>query len=74
MMLHAWNGYVKHGWGANEHRSISLRPHSGSVFGSASLGASIVDSLDTLYIMELDEEYKKARDWVAQHLNFEVVS
>ncbi|KAK3691350.1 hypothetical protein RRG08_036154 [Elysia crispata] len=74
MMLHAWNGYVKHGWGANEHRSISLRPHSGSVFGSASLGASIVDSLDTLYIMELDEEYKKARDWVAQHLNFEVSS
>ncbi|GFN80846.1 alpha-1,2-mannosidase [Plakobranchus ocellatus] len=73
MMLHAWHGYEKHGWGANEHRPISLRPHTGSIFGAVSLGASIVDALDTLYIMELDVEYKKARDWVAQNLNFDVV-
>ncbi|CAG5136271.1 unnamed protein product [Candidula unifasciata] len=72
MMLHAWHGYVQYGWGANEHRPISKQAHSGSVFGAGSLGATIVDAVDTLYIMELDDEYQKARDWIAQSLNFEI--
>ncbi|KAH9488780.1 hypothetical protein Btru_059411 [Bulinus truncatus] len=71
MMSHAWNGYVKYGWGANEHRPISLKPHSGSIFGSGELGATIVDAVDTLYIMELDEDYNKARTWIALSLNFD---
>lgn len=29
------------------------------------IGLSIVDALDTLHIMGLQEEFKKARDWVA---------
>ncbi|CAL1528924.1 unnamed protein product [Lymnaea stagnalis] len=74
MMLHAWKGYEKYGWGSNEHRPISKRPHTGSIFGAGELGATIVDAVDTLYIMELDEEYKKARDWIALSLNFDVSS
>jgi len=35
------------------------------------LGATLVDSLDTLYIMGLKEEFKKARDWVAESLDFD---
>lgn len=73
MMQHAWQGYEKYGWGANEHRPISKTAHSGSIFGAASFGATIVDAIDTLYIMEMDEEYKKARDWIAQNLNFDQV-
>ncbi|KAI8792114.1 mannosyl-oligosaccharide 1,2-alpha-mannosidase IA isoform X2 [Biomphalaria glabrata] len=72
MMSHAWHGYEKYGWGANEHRPISLKAHSGSIFGAGELGATIVDAIDTLYIMELDEEFKKARDWVALNLNFDM--
>ena len=73
-MKHAWDTYVEYGWGSNEHKPISRRAHSSSIFGSAKMGATIVDALDTLYIMGLDEEYKKARDWIATDLNFDLVS
>ena len=74
MMKHAWDSYVKYAWGSNELRPISHRGHSASIFGSLSLGATIVDAIDTLYIMELEEEYKKARDWIATNLNFDGAS
>lgn len=35
------------------------------------LGLTIVDSLDTLLILGLDEEYQEARHWVANNLHFE---
>ncbi|AQK45938.1 Mannosyl-oligosaccharide 12-alpha-mannosidase MNS1 [Zea mays] len=35
------------------------------------LGATLVDSLDTLYIMGLKDEFQKARDWVAESLDFD---
>jgi len=70
MMQHAWDGYAKHAWGKNEVRPVSLRGHTASIFGSASMGASIVDSLDTLYIMGMTDEYQKARDWVESDLDF----
>lgn len=31
----------------------------------------IVDSIDTMMIMGLDEEYKRARNWIATDLSFE---
>lgn len=34
------------------------------------MGLTIVDSLDTLQILKLHEEYAEARFWVANHLNF----
>lgn len=34
------------------------------------LGLTIVDSLDTLLLAGLTHEYKQARDWVADHLEF----
>lgn len=36
-------------------------------------GATIVDALDTLYIMEMFEEFDSATDWVDKNLNFNVV-
>ena len=73
MMKHAWINYEKYAWGSNELRPISKRGHSASIFGTLSLGATIVDAADTLYIMELMDEYQKARDWIAAKLNFEGV-
>lgn len=73
MMKHAWYGYEKYAWGANELRPISKRGHTGSIFGSLSLGASIVDALDTLYIMGLEEEFKRGRDWIELNLHIEKV-
>lgn len=69
MMQHAWNGYVKHAWGKNELRPVSLRGHTSSIFGSSSMGASIIDALDTLLIMGMKDEFEKGRDWVADNLD-----
>lgn len=72
-MKHGWDNYVKYAWGKNELKPVSKREHSGSVFGSASMGATIVDSLDTLLIMGLNDEYKLGRDWVANNFTLENV-
>ncbi|XP_020103237.1 mannosyl-oligosaccharide 1,2-alpha-mannosidase MNS1-like [Ananas comosus] len=66
-MLHAWNSYVTYAWGQDE-----LQPQSKNGVNSfGGLGATLVDSLDTLYIMGLEDEFRKARDWVANSLDFE---
>lgn len=42
--------------------------------GNSQLGATIVDALDTLYIMGLHDEFKDAQEWIEQNLDFGVVS
>ena len=69
MMKHAWDNYVTYAWGKNELRPVSKRGHSASIFGSSSMGATIVDSLDTLFIMGFNEEFEKGKAWVAEHLD-----
>ena len=69
MMVHAWDNYVRYSWGKNELRPVSKRGHSASIFGSSSMGATIVDGMDTLYIMGMDEEFDKAREWIAENLD-----
>ena len=69
MMQHAWDGYEKYAWGKNEVRPVSLRGHSASIFGSSNMGATVVDALDTLYIMGMTEEFKRARQWVDENLD-----
>merc|ERR1719211_771115 len=58
-MRHAWDNYVRYAWGRNELKPASKRGHSASVFGSSPMGATVVDSLDTLYIMGMDELFKE---------------
>lgn len=74
MMVHAWNGYETHAWGANELKPISHTGHSASIFGKTAMGATIIDGVDTLYIMGLTEQYQKAHDWIAHDFNFNPVS
>lgn len=69
MMKHAWDNYVRWAWGKNELRPVTKRGHSASIFGAMPLGATIMDGLDTLYIMGLMDEYKMGRDWIAKELN-----
>ncbi|CAL8130375.1 unnamed protein product [Prunus armeniaca] len=65
-MIHAWSSYEKYAWGQDE-----LQPQSKNGVNSfGGLGATIVDSLDTLYIMGLHEQFQKAREWVANSLDF----
>ncbi|CAL9009420.1 unnamed protein product [Prunus brigantina] len=65
-MIHAWSSYEKYAWGQDE-----LQPQSKNGVNSfGGLGATLVDSLDTLYIMGLHEQFQKAREWVANSLDF----
>ncbi|EDV24520.1 uncharacterized protein TRIADDRAFT_25880 [Trichoplax adhaerens] len=73
MMKFAWDGYVKYAWGQNELSPNSLRGHFANIFGSYNTGATIVDALDTLYIMDMKEEFKMASDWVKNKLDFNQV-
>ncbi|KZC09913.1 Mannosyl-oligosaccharide 1,2-alpha-mannosidase IB [Dufourea novaeangliae] len=72
MMKHGWDNYVRYAWGKNELRPISKKGHSASIFGASNMGATIVDGLDTLYIMGLHDEFKQGRDWIAENLDFDI--
>lgn len=69
MMKHAWDNYVTYAWGKNELRPVSKRGHSASIFGSSSMGATIVDSMDTLYIMGMTEDFEKGKEWISNNLD-----
>ncbi|KAM9415759.1 mannosyl-oligosaccharide 1,2-alpha-mannosidase IA-like isoform 1-T1 [Salvelinus alpinus] len=71
MMKFAWDNYKLYAWGENELRPLSRNGNDGRTFGGLR-GASIVDSLDTLYIMGLGEEYQEAKEWVENNLNLNV--
>ncbi|XP_043463104.1 endoplasmic reticulum mannosyl-oligosaccharide 1,2-alpha-mannosidase [Leptopilina heterotoma] len=62
---HSWAGYKKYAWGHDNVKPISKGYHEWF-----NLGLTIVDSLDTMYIMGLNEEFKDARDWVEHSLVF----
>ena len=69
MMKHAWDGYATYAWGKNELRPVTHKGHSDSIFGSHHFGATIVDCMDTLYIMGLMDEFNKGKAWIEQNLN-----
>ncbi|KAM3375182.1 mannosyl-oligosaccharide 1,2-alpha-mannosidase MNS1 isoform X1 [Capsicum galapagoense] len=65
-MRHAWSSYEKYAWGHDE-----LQPQTkNGVDSFGGLGATLIDSLDTLYIMGLDKQFQRAREWVANSLDF----
>ncbi|XP_073139333.1 mannosyl-oligosaccharide 1,2-alpha-mannosidase MNS1-like [Henckelia pumila] len=65
-MIHAWTSYEKYAWGQDE-----LQPQTKNGVNSfGGLGATLIDALDTLYIMGLEEQFQKAREWVAKSLDF----
>ncbi|XP_067456986.1 mannosyl-oligosaccharide 1,2-alpha-mannosidase IA isoform X1 [Thunnus thynnus] len=68
MMKFAWDNYKQYAWGKNELRPLTKNGHIGNMFGGLR-GASIIDSLDTLYIMGLMDEYKDAKEWVQTNLD-----
>ncbi|XP_061633937.1 mannosyl-oligosaccharide 1,2-alpha-mannosidase IA isoform X2 [Phyllopteryx taeniolatus] len=68
MMKFAWDNYKQYAWGKNELRPLTKNGHIGNMFGGLR-GASIIDSLDTLYIMGLLDEYNDAKEWVRSSLD-----
>jgi hypothetical protein len=69
--LHVWNGYKRFAWGYDEFSPIAGKPRDFFVDGH-SFGLSIIEAMDTLYIMGLDEELAACIAWLRSHLNFDV--
>lgn len=65
--VQAWQGYKQFAWGSDELLPVSKQRKEWHP--CCKLGLTIVDSLDTLLLMGLTEEYQAARDWVENHLN-----
>ncbi|KXN85750.1 Mannosyl-oligosaccharide 1,2-alpha-mannosidase MNS3, partial [Leucoagaricus sp. SymC.cos] len=66
---HAWLAYERDAMGADEYHPLS---HGGSNLTKAGgIGYTVVDSLDTMLIMGLNEEYQRAKRWVEDKLSFD---
>ncbi|XP_066896342.1 endoplasmic reticulum mannosyl-oligosaccharide 1,2-alpha-mannosidase-like isoform X2 [Kogia breviceps] len=63
---HAWAGYRKFAWGHDE-----LKPVSKSFSEWFGLGLTLIDALDTMWILGLKKEFEEARRWVSQRLLFQ---
>ncbi|NWH82231.1 MA1C1 mannosidase, partial [Piaya cayana] len=71
MMKFAWDNYKQYALGKNELRPLTKNGHIGNMFGGLR-GATVVDALDTLYIMELEEEFQEAKNWVEKSFDLNV--
>ncbi|KAI0147379.1 glycoside hydrolase family 47 protein [Xylariaceae sp. FL1272] len=64
----SWKAYSEHGWGNDRYHPISRR---GSQMSPQGLGWIIVDSLDTMMIMNLTEEVRQSRRWIDKSLHWD---
>jgi mannosyl-oligosaccharide alpha-1,2-mannosidase len=70
-MRWAWGQYRDRAWGKDQIKPISggsesfpLKDHH--------LGLSLIEALDTLWVMGLDEEFRDGAEWVKRNLDFDV--
>ena len=71
-MNHTWAAYTKYAWGYDEIRPISKK---GKLWWSPyRSGATLIDSLDTLWIMGMKDEFKAAVEYVIKNIHFNIVS
>ncbi len=67
----AWRNYREKAWGRDEINPVSGTAQSFFIAGH-DLGLSLVEALDTLWMMELDEEFQEGVDWVKTSLDFNI--
>ncbi|PRP88409.1 hypothetical protein PROFUN_03323 [Planoprotostelium fungivorum] len=64
---HAWRGYKKHAGFKND----ELRPVTAKSYNWMNMSITVFSALDTLYIMDLKDEYEEARDWAVSGLDLQ---
>jgi mannosyl-oligosaccharide alpha-1,2-mannosidase len=69
--LHAWNGYKKFAWGHDQVNPVSGTASEFFVDGHP-IGLSIIEALDTLYVMELDQDLAEGIAWIEKNLDFDI--
>lgn len=65
-MKWAWKGYKQYAWGKDEFKPISKTTETWF-----NLGLTLVDALDTMFLMGMEEEFNEARDWVANEMQLD---
>jgi mannosyl-oligosaccharide alpha-1,2-mannosidase len=70
-MRWAWRNYHQNAWGKDQ-----IKPISGGFesfpLKSHHLGLSLIEALDTLWIMGFDDEFRDGVDWVKTNLGFDI--
>lgn len=61
--LHAWNAYKQYAWGCDDVHPLSRRGSNGY-----HMGLTLIDALDTIILMELEDEYKACRAWIVDNI------
>ena len=70
-MRWSWHNYRQHSWGKDQIKPISGGSESFPLKNDH-LGLSLIEALDTLWVMGLDEEFRDGVDWVKRNLDFDV--
>ena len=70
-MRWAWGEYRRRAWGKDEIKPISGGNESFPL-KKKHLGLSLIEAMDTLWVMGLDAEFADALAWVKEHANFAV--
>jgi len=65
-MKHAWSGYKQYAFGFDELKPLSHHGHN----NWGGIGVTLVDSLDTLWLMGMQNEFWEAQNWVKNKLDF----
>lgn len=64
----SWDAYDRYAWGFDQFHPVSKR---GEQMASKGLGWIIIDSLDTLMLMNLTSRLSHAREWLAKDLTYD---
>ena len=66
--LHAWTGYKKYAWGHDDLKPLSKTYHD---WYPEPLLMTAVDALDTMILMELDDEAATTKQYILDNLTFD---
>jgi len=66
--LHAWNGYKKYAWGHDDLKPLSKTHHD---WYPQPLLMTAVDSLDTMILMDMDDEAAATKQYILDNLSFD---
>jgi len=66
--VHAWNGYKKYAWGHDDLKPLSKGYHD---WYPQPLLMTAVDSLDTMILMDMDDEAAATKGYILDNLSFD---
>ncbi|KAL3663600.1 hypothetical protein V7S43_011487 [Phytophthora oleae] len=65
MVQWAWKGYSEYAYG---HDSLNVKTYKGTGLPDHDMALTLVDALDTLYLVGMFDEFDRASEWVANNM------